>query len=427
MKYLGDNQDEKSIVNKQALPNLQQYVTKSSINNAGIHGETYTTVFDTATAETSIHSNKEYPWVMLSATINLINADAKYRITFDGVEYTFAKQYWFIESYIAKGVGFLGNASLWGDVSGFTEEVHDAPFLITGNMDTGTTYEEGLYLFTETVGQHTVKIERITYDYTKLPTELVYGRSREAVNVVDNGSSAYFGYSIGSGNSLVNKRATIAIGIHNIISETNSRAFGDENIISGSSSTAVGTFNTITSERSHAVGYKNTISAQNSCAFGWLNTASGERSVAIGVISTASGDFSTTLGRQNTASGQDSLAVGLMNTASGVASFAAGNMSTASGVISTAFGAGSIANHAGQLSFGTYNVADPSTNPSTDKGNYVEIVGNGANKNNRSNARTLDWSGNESLAGSITLGKGTADEVTLTAAQLKQLKQLINA
>lgn len=66
---------------------------------------------------------------------------------------------------------------------------------------------------------------------------------------------------------------------------------------------------------------------------------------------------------------------------------------------------------------------------------YVEIVGNGYEEmddqtfvitEHRSNARTLDWDGNESLAGSITLGKGTTDEVTLTAAQLKQLLALLN-
>ena len=65
---------------------------------------------------------------------------------------------------------------------------------------------------------------------------------------------------------------------------------------------------------------------------------------------------------------------------------------------------------------------------------YVEIVGNGYAETDdqfnvteyRSNARTLDWEGNESLAGSITLGNGTTDEVTLTAAQLKQLLALLN-
>jgi hypothetical protein len=43
------------------------------------------------------------------------------------------------------------------------------------------------------------------------------------------------------------------------------------------------------------------------------------------------------------------------------------------------------------------------------------------------NARTLDWSGNESLAGGLTLGMGTSNEVTISAAQLKALLALLNA
>lgn len=53
------------------------------------------------------------------------------------------------------------------------------------------------------------------------------------------------------------------------------------------------------------------------------------------------------------------------------------------------------------------------------------MVGNGGS-GGRSNARTLTWTGNESLAGSLTLGMGTVDEVTLTAAQLKALLALLN-
>ena len=37
----------------------------------------------------------------------------------------------------------------------------------------------------------------------------------------------------------------------------------------------------------------------------------------------------------------------------------------------------------------------------------------------------VDWYGNTEIAGSITLGVGTSDEVTLTAAQLKALLALI--
>ena len=37
-----------------------------------------------------------------------------------------------------------------------------------------------------------------------------------------------------------------------------------------------------------------------------------------------------------------------------------------------------------------------------ERGTYIEIVGNGTADNARSNARTLDWSGNEILTGSST-------------------------
>lgn len=75
--------------------------------------------------------------------------------------------------------------------------------------------------------------------------------------------------------------------------------------------------------------------------------------------------------------------------------------------------------------FGEYNVADANSSVGS-KGSYIEIVGNGTGSSARSNARTLDWNGNEALAGSLTLGKGTADEVTITAAQLRALLALLS-
>ena len=46
---------------------------------------------------------------------------------------------------------------------------------------------------------------------------------------------------------------------------------------------------------------------------------------------------------------------------------------------------------------------------------YAEIIGNGTGDNARSNARTLDWDGNETLAGSLTLGSTTITEAQLIA------------
>ncbi len=114
-------------------------------------------------------------------------------------------------------------------------------------------------------------------------------------------------------------------------------------------------------------------------------------------------------------------------TASGYASHAEGSSTTASGGSSHAEGQGTIAKNIAQHAFGMYNVADPSTADGTRRGTYLEIAGNGINSNQRSNARTLDWNGNESLQGSLTLGKGTANETTITAAQLKALIALLNS
>ena len=51
---------------------------------------------------------------------------------------------------------------------------------------------------------------------------------------------------------------------------------------------------------------------------------------------------------------------------------------------------------------------------------YAEIIGNGT-PSVRSNARTLDWRGNEWLAGNLTLGN-----TTLTEAQLQALLALLS-
>lgn len=60
-----------------------------------------------------------------------------------------------------------------------------------------------------------------------------------------------------------------------------------------------------------------------------------------------------------------------------------------------------------ELVFGSYNTHyAPSGGhiPPNDAGPYVEEVGNGSDADHRSNARTLDWNGNETLAGKLTLG-----------------------
>lgn len=62
----------------------------------------------------------------------------------------------------------------------------------------------------------------------------------------------------------------------------------------------------------------------------------------------------------------------------------------------------------------------------SDRGFFIEIVGNGQDPQNRSNARALDWNGNEYLRGTLTIGAGTENEVTLRPGTLKKIIQLLD-
>ena len=168
------------------------------------------------------------------------------------------------------------------------------------------------------------------------------------------------------------------------------------------------TFNTATGKYSHAEG-GNVITQNNSQYF--LPTS------AIGIASHAEGINTKAIG-------DGSHAEGHVTKANGAYSHAEGVLAVADGHYSHAEGLQTIAQHTCAHVFGKYNIADPSNSVSF--GNYIEIVGNGDSTTRRSNARTLDWYGNESLAGNLTLGQGTEDEVTITPTQLKQLLALLN-
>ena len=152
------------------------------------------------------------------------------------------------------------------------------------------------------------------------------------------------------------------------------------------------------------VGRKsNTTVGSSSTAEGIDTTASGVASHAEGWNTTSSGENSHAEGEATTASAGNSHAEGWNTTSSGENSHAEGWITTASGVMSHAEGENTVANSEAQHVFGRYNILD-TNDDTTDYGTYVEIVGNGASRDARSNARTLDWSGNETLAGGLTSG-----------------------
>lgn len=132
----------------------------------------------------------------------------------------------------------------------------------------------------------------------------------------------------------------------------------------------------------------------------------GQYSVSMGADNTASGYCSQALGNTVSATNNNCHAEGYNTLANMYCAHAEGWETTASGQSSHAEGEGTIANHRNQHVFGKFNIADPSTAVADAEGTYVEIVGigSGSATSSRANARTLDWSGNEWLAGSLKIG-----------------------
>ena len=147
--------------------------------------------------------------------------------------------------------------------------------------------------------------------------------------------------------------------------------------------------------RSHAEGVNTTASGNNSHAEGVGTTASELASHAEGIKTTASGNNSHAEGASTIASGQNSHAEGNNTTASGNVSHAEGDNTTASGTISHAEGGSTEAQGHNQHVQGKFNIADTTS---------AHIVGNGSSISNKSNAHTLDWSGNAWFAGDVYIG-----------------------
>ena len=150
-------------------------------------------------------------------------------------------------------------------------------------------------------------------------------------------------------------------------------------------------------EDSHAEGYETVATDLCAHAEGEETEASGEASHAEGYDTEASGDYSHAEGRSTRAEGEASHAEGYFTEANGVYSHAEGESTIASSRI--------------QHVQGKFNVEDSNET-------YAFIIGNGQNHNNRSNAYTLDWSGNGWFAGKVSAGTVESPAVPTNANDL---------
>ena len=135
-----------------------------------------------------------------------------------------------------------------------------------------------------------------------------------------------------------------------------------------------------------------------------IRNGTGTDSVVQGTNTYASGNYSHAEGWGSSASEATAHAEGYLTSAQRGYSHAEGYRTIADGSGSHVEGYFTKATHKSQHVFGEYNDYDPSEAAATQRGTYVEIVGNGTSTSDsgRSNARTLDWNGNEVLAGSCT-------------------------
>ena len=134
--------------------------------------------------------------------------------------------------------------------------------------------------------------------------------------------------------------------------------------------------------------------------------ASGANSSALGHSTIASGSASHAEGEGALATGNYTHAEGYQTQAVGTGSHAEGGSTYAQGEYSHAEGYEVIANGNYEHAQGKYNVIQSGDSVNR----YADVVGNGTDANNRSNAYTLDWEGNAWFAGDIKTGGTSYDD-----------------
>ena len=201
------------------------------------------------------------------------------------------------------------------------------------------------------------------------------------VTIVYKSDSRYLkAYTLG-------RRGTGNVGAYSVAEGYYTTASGIESHAEGHMTIASGSY-------SHAEGISTTASGIGSHAEVSFTTASGHYSHAEGSGTTASGSYSHAEGDDTTARGNSSHAEGSYTTASGYSSHAEGSYTTASGHYSHAQNQWTKATGNSQTALGKYNASDATS---------AVIVGNGTSDSARSNAATLDWSGNLWLAGTLNV------------------------
>ena len=268
------------------------------------------------------------------------------------------------------------------------------------------------YILDSFVGDGSTKVYTLTFPFSTIVSITINGTATDAYTTPFPRTIRFTTAPANGSTILVNYKTTSVVYRYDFGTRKSGTNIGNYSIAEGNNITASGNyshaecyFTTASGSGSHAEGGNTTASGNSSHAEGSITTASGIGSHAEGSSTTASGTVSHAEGDDTTASGYGSHAEGSNTTASGNYSHAEGYKSIASGNNSHAEGYWTKASSWCQHVQGKYNVEDT-------QGDYAEIVGNGTSSS-RSNARTLDWSGNEYIAGALSVGNASATRSNL--------------
>lgn len=389
----------------QAIEALNEASVDARLGGGGIFGKTYEPMFGGAfTVETAVDAGHgSHPYAS-TGIAGRIDKRYGYRVTFDGTEYVLPCQLLFYEygdPANIKVVEHLGNVGLYrSSMTGLLNDVYNVPFLVASDTEGGSD-PDTIRLYTKTAGSHTVLVERIVLDAAKVPATLIYGDEYVPFRNTHK-LSTFEVFSVGCNKFPSNPRFAYAFGYGNSVSAEGAVAFG--------------VLHQVSSNGALASGYGNIASGPYSVATGLFNQAAGNSSHAEGMYATAGEPYAHAEGEACKAMAKGSHVEG------------GGNNATSSQMYAHISGVNNATtNETGKtVTITRYNQdGTVAGTVSRTLGKYAEVIGNGDSDNARSNARTLDWDGNEELAGGLTLGKGTENETAITPAQLKALLNLI--
>ena len=231
---------------------------------------------------------------------------------------------------------------------------------------------------------YTISITAMISEYIQIDKKFIQCKPGEVLQAGET-RNVYLGYSQEYVDVTIGKNAEIFNSDSNVASGWNSHAEGEETKALGNCSHAEGNGTEATSAFAHAEGSTTHATAAAS-------HAEGNSSIASGHYSHAEGSGTIASGRISHAEGDGAEALEWASHAEGCLTIAASPK---------------------QHAQGQYNIADSASK-------YAHIVGNGTSYNRRSNAHTLDWSGNAWFAGEVKIGGTGQDDASAKTLATKE-------